>query len=151
MALSQIYSTEIIPKLNSNSIVILDRYYLSIISRMLLKGVERQWLYDLISFLTEPDVTFLITNDPKVTLERKLKENQPLSYWECGCDNMSDDVYRFSENQQIFEKAFLEYQRNIQEIYFTEISGIKNSHILENYNIEETLNKMLILLKGYKI
>ena len=129
-ALARFFTEEVADKLEAGNIVIVDRYILSILSKGVIRGVSREWLNNILSVFRKPDMTILIDTDVDVCLERKMKESDILSYWECGCMLSSDDSLRFNYDEVKYRKGFFEYQSKIKEIMLDEMNTKENVFLI---------------------
>ncbi|MFD1735392.1 dTMP kinase [Bacillus salitolerans] len=93
-------------ELQKGSIVVCDRYAYTLIARGLARGLNQTVLEKSVSILPKPDLTFLLDISPERGLERrKLKENEPLTYWEAGVDITKNTKY---------EESFLTFQGDVR-------------------------------------
>ncbi len=96
----------IIPALRAGYIVLADRYVYTLIARDVVRGADPEWVESLYSMAIVPDAVFYLMASPKVLLDRTLKVNQCLDYWESGMDSgQSRDWY----------DSFLKYQKQMRE------------------------------------
>lgn len=115
-ALNDMMNQEVLPQLYAGNIVVLDRYIYSIISRGCVRGCNKEWLENLVSYFIKPNIIINMNIPILECLERKKKFNSAISYWECGADIKFDDSIRFNEMKEEREKCFLDYQRSVQDI-----------------------------------
>ncbi|MDX9971775.1 MAG: dTMP kinase [FCB group bacterium] len=98
----------IIPALRSGLVVLADRYIFTLTARAAVRGVDRKYLDNLYQLALRPDLTFWLTVDPKVAIERELKKASVINYWEAGRDmNLSADLYEsFTRYQTLLNREF---------------------------------------------
>jgi dTMP kinase len=100
----------IIPALRSGFIVLADRYIYTLMARAIVRGVEPAWIREVYSIALVPDAVFYVTISPAILVERNLRRDAALDYWESGMD-----IYRSSNMYQ----SFILYQRQIQKEFRT--------------------------------
>ena len=98
---------KIIPALRSGYVVLADRYIYTLMARNTVRGIRRNWSYDLYNFALVPDMVFYLDVDPLKLVHRVFKKHQQLDYYESGAD------MRLSED--MFESFVLYQQRMAQE------------------------------------
>ena len=140
----------IIPALRSGFIVLADRYIYTLMSRAIVRGVERAWIRDVYSIALIPDAVFYLAVTPRILVERNLRKHAVLDYWESGMDmHRSSDMYG----------SFIEYQRQIQKEFkamqehygFETINGNRSPRAIQNElraKIEVILNGKSGLIEG---
>jgi dTMP kinase len=100
------FEYKIIPALQAGYIVLADRYIYTLIARNLVRGLDRQWCYNLYGFSIKPDVVFYLHVEPSVLVHRVFQKNSTLDHYESGADIVfSEDMY----------ESFLIYQRRISQ------------------------------------
>ena len=142
MGLTNFFNCEIAEKLNDGYIVVLDRYIDTIKSKALIKNIDNKWLNNILSIYRKPDINIFIDTLPNICLERKKKDNEKLSFWECGCE-VEDDSLRFEYNYIMRNIEF----RHI--IYIEKEQDSKRCIIKTTYGdqyINKSLNDMYELL-----
>ena len=96
---------EIIPALRAGLIVIADRYIYTLMARILVRGGNRAWTYNLYSPAITPDAVFYFRVGARQLVERNFQKSNTLDYWESGMDlGLSRDMF----------DSFVAYQRLIQ-------------------------------------
>lgn len=121
MGLANYFNTEVSKRLEEGYIVVLDRYIDTIISKALVRNVDRDWVESLLSIFRKPDINIFIDTRPEICLERKKNNTEILSYWECGCAVINDEENRFHYDCEKYEKCFLIHQSKIRNIFLNEI------------------------------
>lgn len=92
---------QIVPPLKAGMIVIADRYAYTAFARDEARGVHPEWVRNMYSFATRPDVAlyFRVTTD--VALERLSSARAKIKYYEAGMDmRLSTDI---AESFRIFQ------------------------------------------------
>ena len=96
---------QIVPALRAGFIVIADRYIYTLMARMAVRNLEREWLESLYGIALVPDAVFYLRVSPQNLVERNFQKHITLDYWESGMDiGLSQDMF----------DSFLKYQRLIQ-------------------------------------
>lgn len=128
MGLSYTYYREIIPKLRENYIIVLDRYIYTIISKYLAYSDDfnDEWIKKCLSIFRKPDVKIYINTPIDECLKRKQKENDYLSYWECGSNIFYSEILRQKYDSEIYSKNFLKYQSKINKIFLMYVNNEQN-------------------------
>ncbi len=111
---------EILPALRAGFVVLTDRYIYSIIARALVRGVERQWVYNVFGFALVPDKVFYLRADLNHLIPRVLNA-RGFNYWESGMDFLGKGDYY---------ESYVEYQSRIIA-QFDEMSGEFNFHLVD--------------------
>ena len=96
----------IIPALRAGFIVLADRYIYTLMARAIVRGAEPAWIREVYSIAIVPDAVFYIHVSPPTLVERNLRRDAALDYWESGMD-----IYRSTNMYQ----SFIMYQRQIQK------------------------------------
>src|SRR5262244_1599163 len=133
----------IIPALRSGFVVLADRYIYTLMSRAIVRGVERAWIRDVYSIALVPDAVFYLAVSPKILVERNLRKHAVLDYWESGMDmHRSGNMYgSFIEYQRLIQKQF----KAMQEHYgFETINGNRSPRAIQN----ELRGKIEVILNG---
>ena len=107
---------QIIPALRAGFVVLTDRYIYSLIARAQVRGVDAQWIRDVLGFALIPDVVFYL----KIDLERlvpRVVNSRGFDYWESGMDFLKgDDIY---ENYVRYQTALInQFDAMAQEYHF---------------------------------
>ena len=96
----------IIPSLRAGFIVLADRYIYTLMAREIVRGADRKWVRSLYGIALVPHLIIYLKVSPGQLVERNLRKNATLDYWESGMDvGISRDIF----------KSFMHYQRLIQE------------------------------------
>src|SRR5262245_6922872 len=133
----------ILPALRAGFIVLADRYIYTLMSRAIVRGVERAWIRDVYSIALVPDAVFYLAVSPKILVERNLRKHAVLDYWESGMDlDRSQNMYgSFIQYQKKIQKQF----RAMQEHYgFETINGNRSPRAIQN----ELRAKIEVILNG---
>ncbi len=120
----------IIPALRAGFIVLADRYIYTLIARAVVRGLNREWIENLVGVALVPDAVFYLKVSPNNLIERTFNKDQALDYWESGMDiGLSQDMF----------ESFVKYQRRIQiefsqlqdQYGFEVINGNRTSHSIQ--------------------
>ncbi len=116
------YERQIWPLLCAGYIVLADRYMFTAFARDAARGCDPDWVRNLYSFASVPDITFYFNVPPTVAINRILDGRPSLKYHEAGMDlNLSPDPY---ESFRIFQGMIHEkYSQMIDEFGFTVIDA----------------------------
>ena len=133
----------IIPALRSGFIVLADRYIYTLMARAIVRGAEPEWIREVYSVAIIPDAVFYLAISPRMLVERNLRKDAVLDYWESGMD-----IHRSSN----MFASFLEYQRKIQkefksmqELYgFESIDGNRSPRSIQ----QELQGRIELILNG---
>ena len=91
---------EIIPALRAGFVVLTDRYIYSIIARALVRGLDQDWVYNVLGTALVPDKVFYLRSDLNHLIPRVLNA-RGFNYWESGMD--------FLRKRDYYE-SYVEYQ-----------------------------------------
>lgn len=96
----------IVPALRAGFIVLADRYIYTLMARDIVRGADRDWVRSLYGIALIPDLVLYVKVSPGQLIERNLRKNATLDYWESGMDlGLSRDSF----------DSFIRYQRLIQK------------------------------------
>jgi dTMP kinase len=112
----------IMPMLKAGVIVLADRYAFTAFARDVAREVDPNWVRNLYSFATQPDLAFYFRVPLDVAVERILSARSKLKYYEAGMDlGLSDNkVTSFRLFQQ---RIITEYDKMVDEMSLTVIDG----------------------------
>jgi dTMP kinase len=110
---------EIIPALRAGFVVLTDRYIYSIIARALVRGLDREWVHNVLGFALIPDRVFYLRADINHLIPRVLNA-RGFNYWESGMDFLRRDYY----------ESYVEYQSQIIK-QFDAMSGEYSFHLVD--------------------
>jgi dTMP kinase len=104
----------IIPPLKAGMIVLADRYAYTAFARDSTRGVDRQWVRELYSFATKPDLAVYFRVPIEVSTERLLARRVKLKFYEAGMDmGWSNNLV---DSFKLFQGRVLEeYDRLVDE------------------------------------
>lgn len=107
---------QIIPALRAGFVVLTDRYIYSLIARAQVRGVDPQWIRDVLGFALIPDVVFYLKIDLEHLIPRVINGGG-FDYWESGMDFLKgDDIY---ENYVRYQTQLLaQFENMAQEYHF---------------------------------
>lgn len=111
---------EIIPALRAGFVVLTDRYIYSIVSRTLVRGLERSWIENVFGFALVPDKVFYLRADLNHLIPRILNA-RGFNYWESGMDFLCKPDYY---------ESYVEYQTCILE-QFDAMATEFNFHLID--------------------
>jgi len=94
---------EMIPALRAGFIVLTDRYIYSIIARALVRGIDHDWIRNVLGFALIPDRVLYLRADLNHLIPRVLNA-RGFNYWESGMD--------FLRKRDYYE-SYIEYQSQI--------------------------------------
>jgi dTMP kinase len=98
----------IIPNLKSGSIILADRYIYTLIARSVVRGLEREWIENILQIALVPDLVFYFKVNPSILVERNLMGHTLFDYWESGMDiGLSTDIFT----------SFGKYQKMMHDEY----------------------------------
>lgn len=127
---------DIIQPRREDSILIIDRYYLSYFAYGPLNGMTIEDISFFTKFLIEPDLYFYIDLLPEHSYER-ISKYRKLDAPEVGFDN-----YKKSETKKFEREAFIEFQTQVRNNY---LQALKEGHIvLEGNKDPDYLNQLVI-------
>lgn len=75
----------IIPSLKAGFVVLTDRYIYSLIGRAVVRGIDPEWIRDVLCFAPVPDAVFYLKTDLSHLVPRLLS-GRGFDYWESGMD-----------------------------------------------------------------
>jgi dTMP kinase len=121
------YESQILPLLRAGFIVLADRYIYTAFARDSVRGVDYEWIRQLYSFATPPDITFYFDVPLEVSLNRILEGRPELKFHEAGLDmGWTTDPY---ESFRIFQgKIKSEYDQLTNQFGFTVIDATREIH-----------------------
>ncbi len=112
------------PLLKAGVIVLADRYAFTAFARDVTRGVDPQWVRNLYSFATQPDLVFYFQVPLDEAVGRILSGRAKLKYYEAGMDlGLSDNkVTSF----RLFQQGIIDqYDSMINEYNFTVMNGLQ--------------------------
>jgi len=112
----------IVPALKAGFIVLADRYIYTLMARDIVRGADRGWVRSLYGIALVPDLVIYVKVSPAQLIERNLRKNAMLDYWESGMDlGLSRDSFdSFIRYQRLIQKEFAQMQA---EYGFTTVNG----------------------------
>jgi dTMP kinase len=119
------YERQIWPLLCAGYIVLADRYFFTAFARDAVRGCDPQWIRNMYSFATLPDITFYFQVDPVIAINRILDGRPTLKYHEAGMDlGLSSDPY---ESFRLFQGMIHQtYSNMIEEFHFTVVDAAQS-------------------------
>ena len=112
----------IIPALRAGFIVLADRFIYTLMARDIVRGADREWVRSLYGIALIPDLVVYLKVSPAQLVERNLRKNSTLDYWESGMDLglTSDSFDSFIRYQRLIQKEFMVLQ---QQYGFITVNG----------------------------
>lgn len=116
------WENHIQPMLKAGAIVLADRYAFTAFARDVARGVDRNWVRNLYSFATQPDLVFYFTVPLDIAVERITSSRAQIKYYEAGMDlGLSDSKIT---SFRLFQQRILnEYDGMAEEYGFAVIDG----------------------------
>ncbi len=123
---------QIIPALRAGFVVLTDRYIYSLIARAQVRGVDPQWIRDVLGFALIPDVVFYLQIDLDHLVPRVVNSHG-FDYWESGMDFLTgDDIFDNYINYQ--SQLIGQFDAMAQEYHF---------HVVDaNRSVPEVFNEL---------
>lgn len=111
------YERQIWPLLCAGYLVLADRYMFTAFARDAARGCDPEWVRNLYSFASLPDITFYFNLPPEIAINRILEGRPTLKYHEAGMDlGLSTDPY---QSFRLFQGMIHEkYSQMIKEFDF---------------------------------
>jgi dTMP kinase len=128
---------QIIPALRAGFVVLTDRYIYSIIARAQVRGVDPQWIRDVLGFALIPDVVFYLRIQVENLIPRVV-DSGGFDYWESGMDYLrGDDIYH----------NYINYQNEILK-QFDGLAEEYHFHVVDaNAGVPEVFSRLRDALK----
>ncbi|NLP12665.1 thymidylate kinase [bacterium] len=116
------YERQIWPLLCAGYLVLADRYMFTAFARDAARGCDPEWVRNLYSFASLPDITFYFNLPPEIAINRILEGRPTLKYHEAGMDlGLSTDPY---QSFRLFQGMIHEkYSQMIKEFDFISIDA----------------------------
>lgn len=112
----------VMPMLKAGVIVLADRYAFTALARDVARGVDPDWVRNLYSFATHPDLAFYFRVPLDVAVERILSARANLKYYEAGMDlGLSDN--KITSFRLFQQRIITEYDKMVDEMGLTVIDG----------------------------
>ncbi len=123
---------QIIPALRAGFVVLTDRYIYSLIARAQVRGVDPQWIRDVLGFALIPDVVFYLQIDLDHLVPRVVN-SRGFDYWESGMDYLTGhDIFDNYVNYQ--SQLIGQFDAMAQEYHF---------HVVDaNRSVPEVFNEL---------
>ncbi|MBZ0272294.1 thymidylate kinase [bacterium] len=84
----------IIPAMSAGLVVLADRYVYTLMTRSVVRGLDRKYLEGIYKLAPKPDLTVRLHVRPEVAFEREFRKSPVISFWESGRDmSLSSDLY----------------------------------------------------------
>jgi len=112
----------IMPMLKAGVIVLADRYAFTAFARDVAREVDPDWVRNLYSFATQPDLAFYFRVPLDIAVDRILSARSKLKYYESGMDlGLSDN--KITSFRLFQQRIITEYDKMVDEMGFTVIDG----------------------------
>lgn len=137
---------QIIPALRAGFVVLTDRYIYSIITRAQVRGVDPQWIRDILGFAIVPDVILYLKVDLENIVPRVINSSG-FDYWESGMDFLKgDDIY---ENYLRYQTAILnQFEALAEEYHFHSVDA--NRSVPEIFtDLRDTIQTVVGDMQGH--
>ncbi len=131
----------ILPLLKAGAIVLADRYAFTAYARDVARGVDPDWIRNLYSFASQPDLVLYFRVSLDVAVERITSARAKIKYYEAGMD------LGLSENKvtsfRLFQQRIIdEYEKMVGEFNMTVIDGELPVEVQQK-DIRKTVAKIL--------
>lgn len=132
---------QIVPPLKAGMIVVADRYAYTAFARDQARGVQPEWLRNLYSFATRPDLALYFRVSSDVALSRIISGRPKLKYYEAGMDlKLHHDVL---ESFRMFQSRVIsEYDKLVDEFKLTVIDATQAIPVQQTF-VRDLLKKRL--------
>jgi dTMP kinase len=118
------HSYEITPPLKAGMVVLADRYAYTAFARDRARGVHPEWVRNVYSFATRPDIAFYYRVPLDISVKRLLTSRAKLKYYEAGMDmKLSTDLVESFRKFQ--ERVIAEYEKLTVEFNLTPMDATK--------------------------
>jgi len=95
---------EIVPALRAGFVVLIDRYFFSIMARAIARGEDRRWIEQVAGFALVPHAVYYLRADVEHLVSRVVTGRGAFDYWESGMDlRFGPDMY----------ESFVRYQKRL--------------------------------------
>lgn len=131
----------ILPMLKAGVIVLADRYAFTAFARDVARGVSGDWVRNLYSFATQPDMVIYFQVPLDVAVDRILSSRAKLKYYEAGMD------LGLSENKvtsfRLFQQRIIdEYDKMVDEYGFIVVDGAQPVE-MQQKQVRQKVRKMV--------
>lgn len=116
---------KIVPPLKAGMVVIADRYAYTAFARDRARGVHPEWLRNVYSFATRPDLALYFRVPSDLALQRLMSARAKVKYYEAGMDvGLAPDL---SESFRLFQsRVIAEYDKMVGEFGLTVIDATRS-------------------------
>lgn len=135
---------EIIPALRAGFVVLTDRYIYSLMCRALVRGINREWLYNVYGFALVPDQVFYLRTDLNHLIPRVLNTHG-FNYWESGMDFMEGSDY-YENYIEYQSRVIAQFDTLAEEFAFQSVDATRSVHEI----FVDLRNGIKKLIKGMK-
>ena len=111
-----------LPMLRAGVIVLADRYAFTAFARDVARGVDREWVRNLYSFATQPDLALYFQVPLDIAVERITGARAKIKYYEAGMDlGLSDN--KITSFRLFQQRIINEYENMVPEFGLTMMDG----------------------------
>ena len=126
------------PSIESGFIALADGYILTLLLWGLIRGLELNWMKDVLSIFPEPKITFSLISSPEEVIKRIIKRDGYLDPLKVGIDIcIREDVFN----------AFQEYAEKFQK-YLVDLSKDKAIVVNTTNSIEEVKKEIVMHIEN---
>lgn len=106
---------QIVPPLKAGMIVIADRYAYTAFARDQARGVHPEWVRNVYSFATKPDIALYFRVSTETALDRLMSARAKIKYYEAGMDmHISPDI---QESFRVFQSRVISHYDSLTDEY----------------------------------
>lgn len=116
------WENNMLPMLKAGVIVLADRYAFTAFARDVARGVDSEWVRNLYSFATQPDLVFYFRVPLDISVDRILTGRARIKYYEAGMDLALSDN-RVTSFRLFQQRIIDEYEKMIDEFGINVIDG----------------------------
>ena len=121
------HSYEIAPPLKAGMVVLADRYAYTAFARDRARGVHPEWVRNVYSFATRPDISFYYRVPLEMSVKRLLTARAKLKFYEAGMDmKLSTDLVESFRKFQ--DRVINEYEKLVVEFNLTSMDATRSIH-----------------------
>lgn len=120
-----------LPALRAGYVVLADRYIYTLMVRDIVRGADREWVESMYGIALIPDIIIYLRISPRQLVQRNIRKNLGLDYWESGMDiALSRDRFEsFLIYQKMVQK---EFNRMAEKYQFTIINANRSVTAVSN-------------------
>ena len=135
----------IIPSLKAGFVVLTDRYIFSLIGRAVVRGIDPEWIRDvLFCFAPIPDAVFYLKTDLAHLVPRGLLSERGFDYWESGMDFLPYQDYPYESYRDYQSRLIAQFRQIGKEYKFITVDA--NNSVQEIFS--DLRRRLKPILKG---